>query len=95
MTASKGLTVRATIIAGLDNVVMPRQNEDQSEARRLLYVAMTRSQDHLYVTWARQRRGPTARAGSQSLQRRLPCPFLDAGPVATQNGDAFLANRWP
>ena len=94
MTASKGLTVQATIIAGLDNVVMPRPDEDQSEARRLLYVAMTRSRDYLYVTWARRRQGPTARAGSESLNRRLPCLFLDGGPVPTQDGDAFLRGRW-
>lgn len=95
MTASKGLTVRATILAGLDNVVMPRSNEDQGEARRLLYVAMTRSKEYLYATWAQRRTGPTARSGRESFARRLPCPFFDAGPVGSQDGNAFLANRWP
>lgn len=95
MMSSKGLTVGATIVAGLDNVVMPRPDVDQSEARRLLYVAMTRAKEYLYVTWAQRRRGPTARAGSETLTRRLPCPFLDSGPVPTQAGESFIAARWP
>ncbi|MFI5314765.1 MAG: 3'-5' exonuclease [Myxococcota bacterium] len=73
-SSSKGLTVRATIIAGLDANVLPREGEDQGEARRLLYVAMTRSKEHLFVTFTKKRTGPTARAGSASLERRLPCP---------------------
>jgi superfamily I DNA/RNA helicase len=94
MMSSKGLTVRATIVAGLDNVVMPRPGADHGEARRLLYVAMTRSKEYLYVTWAKQRRGPSARAGGEVLTRRMPCEFLDSGPVATTSGERFLRERW-
>lgn len=63
MVGSKGLTVRATIIAGLDDGIVPRLDADLGEERRLLYVAMTRPKEFLFCTWAGQRRGPTARAG--------------------------------
>lgn len=70
MTGSKGLTVRATIIAGLDDGIVPRPDEDLGEERRLLYVAMTRAKEFLFGTWAGQRRGPTARR--QSAGARSP-----------------------
>lgn len=72
MTASKGLTVRATVLVGLENEIIPRPNVDLSEERRILYVAMTRSREYLYGTWARYRHGPTARIGTPSSNRRNP-----------------------
>jgi ATP-dependent exoDNAse (exonuclease V) beta subunit len=62
MIGSKGLTVRATIIAGLEDGIVPRPDADLAEERRLLYVAMTRAKEFLLCTWAGQRRGPTERA---------------------------------
>ena len=52
MGASKGLTVRATIVAGAEEGIMPRAEAELSEERRLLYVAMTRPRHHLFVTWS-------------------------------------------
>jgi superfamily I DNA/RNA helicase len=43
MASAKGLTVRATIVAALEEGVIPRPGYDEQEERRLLYVAMTRS----------------------------------------------------
>ena len=43
MTGCKGLTVRATIVAGVDDHVVPRPDGDPDEERRLLYVTMTRA----------------------------------------------------
>lgn len=86
MASSKGLTVRATIIAGMEDQIIPQDNvADQSEERRLLYVAMTRSREFLYGTWARTRRGPTARAGRASVGRfRQLSTFLQGGPVSSE-----------
>lgn len=50
MIGSKGLTVRATIIVGLDDGIVPRPDQDLGEERRLLYVAMTRAKDFLFGT---------------------------------------------
>ena len=48
MQASKGLTVKATVVAATEEGVMPRPDCDLSEERRLLYVAMTRAREHLF-----------------------------------------------
>jgi DNA helicase-2/ATP-dependent DNA helicase PcrA len=91
MATSKGLTVRATIAIGLEEVVMPSSRADRSEEVRLLYVAMTRAKEFLYLTWARRRRGAGARAGggdAQTLRRRST--LLDAGTIDSQDGKAFV-----
>lgn len=93
MGGSKGLTVRATIIAGVEDGLVPRPECDLSEERRILYVAMTRAKEYLFCTWARRRRGPTARAGDPSMDRRRHCQFLNEGPVESEDGGDFLNGR--
>jgi len=90
MGGSKGLTVRATIIGGVEDGLVPHPYSDLSEERRILYVAMTRTKEYLICTWASQRRGPTARAGHSSMNRRLHSHFLNDGPVKSQDGQNFL-----
>src|SRR5207249_4503359 len=60
---AKGLTVRAVVIAAVEDGIIPRPEVDVKEERRLLYVSMTRAREFLYCTWATRRRGPTARSG--------------------------------
>lgn len=90
MTSSKGLTVRATIIVGVDNDLIPRPEEDLAEERRLLYVAMTRSQEYLFLTWSNIRRGPAARSGRVNVGARQPSEFLRGGPVESEDGPTFI-----
>ena len=93
MMSSKGLTTKAVIVVGVDNDLVPRVNADLSEERRLLYVAMTRPTDYLFLTWCGQRRGPTARAGRLNvLNRRQPSRFLERGPVESEDGDQFVGS---
>ena len=95
MAGSKGLTVEATIVAGLEHGLIPRPDADQAEERRLLYVAMTRPKRFLFGTWARTRRGPTAWAGRVRVaERRNPSMFVQGGPVSSQDGEAYLDSRW-
>jgi DNA helicase-2/ATP-dependent DNA helicase PcrA len=95
MGGAKGLTVRATIIAGLEDGIVPRPGSDLAEERRLLYVGMTRAKEFLYCTWARRRTGPTARMGAPRVQvRRRHCSFLDGGPVDSIDGATYMNNRW-
>ena len=95
MGASKGLTVRAAIIAAAEEGVVPRPDCDLGEERRLLYVAMTRAKEFLYCTWARRRRGPTARAGASRVgTMRRHSTFLDGGPVRSEDGATYLAARF-
>ncbi len=91
MNSAKGLTVRATIIVGLEGEILPRPESDQQEERRLLYVAMTRAKEYLFGTWALRRRGPTARAGAASVAvRRNLTNFLRDGPVRSLPGEDYL-----
>jgi superfamily I DNA/RNA helicase len=91
MQGSKGLTARATIVVGVDNDLIPSpRNRDQNEERRLLYVAMTRSQEFLAMTWANRRRGPQARSGNQNTRRRNHTAFLESGPVNSEDGNAYI-----
>ncbi len=90
MGGSKGLTVRATIIAGVEEGLIPRPDCDLSEERRILYVAMTRAKEFVFCTWTRRRTGPTARAGKSSTFRRRFSHFLEKGPVKSEDGLAFL-----
>lgn len=94
MASSKGLTVRATIVAAVENDIIPRPEAPMDEERRLLYVAMTRATEYLFLTWARSRRGPTARSGKGSaLSMRHHSRFLDGGLVRSQDGNNHLAHR--
>lgn len=95
MAGAKGLTVRATIIAALEEGLIPRPGFDLHEERRLLYVAMTRAREFLHGTWARRRTGPTARAGlPQVMERRSHSSLLTGGAVESQDGNDYIAARW-
>jgi DNA helicase II / ATP-dependent DNA helicase PcrA len=91
LAGSKGLTVKATIIAGLETGLIPMDECDPSEERRLLYVGMTRSEQFLFGTWARTRRGPTARMGRVlPHDRRQLSQLINGGPVDPEDGTAYL-----
>ncbi len=95
MNMSKGLTVRAAIVVAAEKGIVPRPDADVAEERRLLYVAMTRAKEFQYVTWARRRTGPTARAGMPNVQaRRNESRFLRNGPVTTHDGPRYICDRW-
>jgi hypothetical protein len=84
--------VRAAVIAGIEDGIVPRPDADLGEERRLLYVAMTRAKEFLFCTWAGQRRGPTARPGRARVRaRRQHSHFFMGGPVQSQDGLTFLA----
>ncbi len=90
MTSSKGLTAKATIIIGVDNDFIPRPGQDRAEERRLLYVAMTRSQEMLFLTWSQRREGPAARLGHLNMGLRRYTDFLRGGPIESQDGSNYV-----
>lgn len=49
MHSSKGLEFGSVIIAGLSDKIIPDASADIEEERRLLYVALTRAKDNLYI----------------------------------------------
>ncbi len=91
MASSKGLTVRAAIVVGSEEGVIPLEGREPGEERRLLYVAMTRSTEFLYLTWSGRRTGPTARTGAPKVgQGRNRSPLLTHGPVSSESGEGYL-----
>ncbi len=95
MASAKGLTVEATIVGALEEGLIPRSDLSLDEQRRLLYVAMTRARRFLFGTWARSRTGPTARAGDPRVkERRIYSSYVEGGPVASEDGSAYISRRW-
>lgn len=89
------MTVEASVIVGAEEGIIPDPRADEDEERRLLYVGLTRAKRFSYATWATRRTGPTARAGTPRVQdRRVISRLLRGGPVETQNGQTYIANRW-
>jgi superfamily I DNA/RNA helicase len=61
MHAAKGLEFPVVFIVGCEEGLIPLRrgdaaSEDLDEERRLFYVALTRAQEQLYLTWSRKRR---------------------------------------
>jgi DNA helicase-2/ATP-dependent DNA helicase PcrA len=76
---AKGLEFPVVFVAGLEEGLFPhtgslRDASGIEEERRLCYVAMTRAQDRLYLSWARERH----RFGSRSFG--TPSRFLSEIP---------------
>jgi DNA helicase-2/ATP-dependent DNA helicase PcrA len=77
---AKGLEWPVVLLAGMEDGLFPLSraldtHDGLEEERRLAYVALTRAQDRVYVTWARARR-----RGGQLLPG-TPSRFLDALPT--------------
>ncbi len=72
--AAKGLEWPAVHVAGLEQGLVPishaREAAAVAEERRLLYVALSRAEQHLSLTWAAQRT-----FGQRTVKRR-PSPWL-------------------
>lgn len=60
MHAAKGLEYKVVAVSGLEEGIFPHnrslsKKEEMEEERRLMYVGVTRAEDHLFLTYARRR----------------------------------------
>lgn len=107
--AAKGLEFPLVFVCGLEAGLFPleygstKSSAELEEERRLMYVAMTRAQHQLYLTWAR------ARLLNGEKRFNLPSRFLDEIPnhllapasaswhtnASSKQGASTFANRIP
>ncbi|MDH3457991.1 MAG: UvrD-helicase domain-containing protein, partial [Gemmatimonadota bacterium] len=93
---AKGLEWPLVMVVGVEDGLFPLSRsmetfEGLEEERRLAYVAATRAQDRLYLTWARARR-----RGGQ-LMPGLPSRFLEAlppGVVEERRTSGVFGGEW-
>jgi len=81
--AAKGLEFPAVFITGMEEGIFPHANslddkEDMEEERRICYVGITRAEEELYLTRARERRrfGKSQRNDPSRFLRELPEEIL-------------------
>ncbi len=79
--AAKGLEFPVVFVGGLEETLFPNAmsintREELEEERRLFYVAVTRAEKHLYLTYA------NARYRFGQLQQNDPSRFIDEMPEA-------------
>ncbi len=92
MHAAKGLEFPVVFIAGLEEGLFPHSRsaaseDDLEEERRLCYVAITRAQEHLYLTHAMRRRT----FGEE--MHAVPSRFLNEVPLELMR-DMSLGPSW-
>ena len=69
MHKAKGLTAKAVIVAGAEQERIPgraKGGKEKGDARRLLYVSLTRAESFLFVTYCRQRKGSQGYGGKNT-----------------------------
>jgi DNA helicase-2/ATP-dependent DNA helicase PcrA len=84
---AKGREWRVVHVIGAEDGYVPiawaTTTAQRAEERRLFYVAITRAEDHLNITWSASRRTAGGRAAT-----RTPSPYLrEVGPVLTELGE--------
>ena len=112
--AVKGLEFRCVILCGMEENMMPTSRamdneEDMEEERRLMYVAITRAKDRLYMTRSKSRylygkREPTMRSrflkelssvvDMPKEQRRISYGYSDYDDPESYGNSAYAGGRY-
>jgi DNA helicase-2/ATP-dependent DNA helicase PcrA len=100
--AAKGLEFESVVLTGMEEETFPyrgldeKQEEDLEEERRLVYVAVTRARQRLWITHAGQRTlfGRTRYLESSRFLRDLPPEAIshEGSPAASRR---VSASQWP
>ena len=112
--AVKGLEYKCVFICGLEENILPvsravENDDDMEEERRLMYVAITRAKDNLYLTRSKSRylygkREPTMRSRflkelSSVVElpkelRRIPYGYSDYDDPESYGNSAYVGGRY-
>ena len=112
--AVKGLEFKCVFICGLEENILPvsravENDDDMEEERRLMYVAITRAEDNLYLTRSKSRylygkREPTMRSRflkelssvveMPKEQRRIPYGYSDYDDPESYGNSAYAGGRY-
>jgi len=93
--AAKGLEFDTVFVTGLEEEVFPHFNSKEQEAieeeRRLMYVAVTRGKQRVFLSWAksRQRFGRTSVNPPSRFLREIPKELLDFESETGFRGSRF------
>lgn len=95
--SAKGLEFRVVFVVGLEEELFPNQMALQEglrgleEERRLMYVAMTRAEEQLYLTTARSRFrfGRTETSNPSRFLKEIDRRFLSTGPSAMEEASTY------
>jgi DNA helicase-2/ATP-dependent DNA helicase PcrA len=93
MHQAKGLDALAVIVVAAEGEYLPGydKGEMRDDARRLLYVSLTRAKYYLFVTHCIVRKGSQGWTGeSQGSHTRHLTPFLSGGPIRSEDGASFI-----
>jgi DNA helicase-2/ATP-dependent DNA helicase PcrA len=92
MHRAKGLSARAVIVIAAEEQLIPGDSvgDDFDDARRLLYVSLTRAKEYLWVSYCNRRTGRQRHSGSNpGVARRTLSPFL-RGSLPVESGQEYL-----
>ncbi|MFM7468656.1 MAG: ATP-dependent helicase [Vampirovibrionales bacterium] len=99
--AAKGLEFPVVILTGLEEGTFPHQRsldkEDQmEEERRLMYVAVTRAKQRLFMAYARARYryGEMKYASPSRFLKEIPAPLLTGQYALDRYGEATAQSRY-
>ncbi len=87
--ASKGLEFPVVFICGVEEGLIPHENADPEEERRLLFVGLTRAKDEAVLLCARSRTrfGERIRPEPSRFLEDIPAAFLNRERVSTERRD--------
>lgn len=93
MHGAKGLSAEVVVVLQAEDEVIPgivATADELNEARRLLYVSLTRAKQRLIVTACTQRTGDQAFAGNQRRPRRSLTRFLADYQLSAEGVDDYF-----
>ncbi|HSO50355.1 MAG TPA: UvrD-helicase domain-containing protein [Acidimicrobiia bacterium] len=94
MHGAKGLTADTVIVLQAEDEVIPGDGTGAylDEARRLLYVSLTRARKKLVIGACRRRIGPQRFVGEQEIEKRQLTRFLADYGLMAQTIEQYLAD---